>query len=86
MTPALLYPDYGTVTPAYSPMDDGGGEGGREGGSSGRMEIVKFSSVDYNEKRYAAEIPVADTYAFFTAHRDPKDFMMRWLHLEGLDR
>ena len=50
------------------------------------MEIVKFSSVDYNENRYAAEIPVADTYAFFTAHRDPKDFMMRWLHLEGLDR
>ena len=29
---------------------------------------------------------MADTYAFFTAHRDPKDFMMRWLHLEGLDR
>ena len=90
ITPGLPYPDYGTATPAYSPIDDhegeGGREGGREAGGNGRMELVKFSSVDYNEKRYAAEIPVADTYAFFTAHRDPKDFMMRWLHLEGIDR
>ena len=74
VTPAGLYPDYGTVTPGL-PVED-----------FHRTETVKFSSVDYNDKSYAAEVPVADTYSFFTAHRDPKDFMMRWLHMEGLDR
>ena len=72
---ALGLPDYGTTGEyrgEHEQREDGAG--------------VKFSSIDYNQKRYHAEVPVADTYAFFTAHRDPKDFMMRWLHLEGLDR
>lgn len=88
ITPAL-YPDYGTTCPAYFLVDEDeeGENGGRKNSTGqGRMEVVKFSSLDYNEKTYSAEIPVADTYAFFTTHRDPKDFMMRWLHLEGLDR
>jgi len=88
ITPAL-YPDYGTTCPAYFLVDEDeeGENGGRKNSTGqGRMEVVKFSSLDYNEKTYSAEIPVADTYAFFTTHRDPKDFMMRWLYLEGLDR
>ena len=48
--------------------------------------ISRMTAASTSSDRYHAEVPVADTYAFFTAHRDPKDFTMRWLHLEGLDR
>jgi hypothetical protein len=38
------------------------------------------------QRKYRAEVPVADPYAFFTQHRDSAQFTMRWLHLEGLDK
>lgn len=77
----LALPDYGTMGGAVEEA-----RGGRGAYVDGAGAVVKFSSVDYNEKRYRAEVPVADTYRFFTLHRNPNDFMMRWLHLEGLDR
>ena len=84
---SLMHPDYGTSTTATLPVDaQANTHTHTHGHGPTHKHAVKFSSVDYNQKRYAAEVPVADTYAFFTAHRDPKDFMMRWLHLEGLDR